>query len=213
MRGTGPTARTDDTSLSPKTNSAGLAGCGIASLTNHDLLSRVLIPAFKRQRTSWETQLSGGIRYRFRPPHIPTWTITAATPSRDQRELFIIGPDCDHSLIQQHIVSAVHQRERETLGLLGNRSHQSNESLLIHSVVVRRVADFTPFHCIANGAFGLDFNDRPGVRPELNPGGQLVGRDVREFEQGCSSLFCISSGRRTAIREQVAPLTCGSVRS
>ena len=75
------------------------------------------------------------------------------------------------------------------------------------------MADLAPFHCIADGAFSLGFNDRPGVRPELNPGGQLVGRDVREFEQGCSSLFCISGGRHTAIREKNAPLTRGSVRS
>ena len=34
--GHGPTARTDDVSWSPKTNSAGSAGCRIASLAHHD---------------------------------------------------------------------------------------------------------------------------------------------------------------------------------
>jgi len=51
------------------------------------VLSQVLIPALTRRRTIWEPSFlegtvlnlrtSGGTRYRFRPPHIPAWAVTA----------------------------------------------------------------------------------------------------------------------------------------
>ena len=59
------------------------------------VLSQVLIPALTRRRTNWEPSFlegtvlnlrtSGGTRYRFRPPHIPAWAVTAVTPSGGQK--------------------------------------------------------------------------------------------------------------------------------
>jgi len=93
----------------------------------------------------------------------------------------------------------------KTAGLLDDGGCESDNGILIHSIIVCRVADIGPFHRIAGDGLGLGLDDRPAVRSELDSGGQFGGRDVGEFDQRCGGLLGASDARQAA-GEQSAPL-------
>ena len=100
----------------------------------------------------------------------------------------------------------------ETLRLLDNRTYQLDNGILIHSIVVRRMTDLVPFHPIADRGFSLRLHGRPGIRPELNPSGQLVCRDMGEFDQSCRRFGWTPGGHYAGVREHRAELVRRGVR-
>ena len=91
------------------------------------------------------------------------------------------------------------------------RGRKSKDSLLIYPILICRMANLTPFHCIADSCFSLGFNGRPSIRSELYPSRELVDRDMGELDQRSCSFPGVSQGLSTTIREPGSPLTRGRV--
>ena len=74
------------------------------------------------------------------------------------------------------------------------------------------MTDLVPFHRIADRSFSLRLHDRPGIRPELNPNGQLVCRDMGEFDHSCCRFDWTPGGPYAGVRKRRVELVLRGVR-